>query len=85
MELCLQDHPNPSDVLDVFRDYAELGAAISPRSIREIVEKTPLTPEQLVEARGYMQSGRENQMRKGHKGAAQEYASAMVYLNQKIG
>ncbi len=84
VELCEQEIPDSETVLATFKDYATIGAAISPRSIREIVEKTSFTRAQLEEAHAYMVLGKNKQQQMRETRAALGYEQAIFYLSTKL-
>src|SRR3989338_5402063 len=83
VDLMEQDHP-PRDILETFRDYAKSGAAISPHSIKSILDKSQLTREELDVAYQHMQTGMARQISSGQGIAGLEYFQAMNYLAQII-
>jgi hypothetical protein len=83
-ELCEQEVLDSETVLATFKEYALTGAAINPRSIREITEKTTFTPAQLKEAHGYMMLGKYNQQKMQESRSAVEYDQAAFYLSTKL-
>ncbi len=84
VQLCEQEIPDPETVLITFKDYVSTGAAISSRSIREIVEKTTFTRAQLEEAHAYMVLGKNKQKQMQETESALEYEQAAFYLRTKL-
>ncbi len=60
------------------------GAAISPHTIRTILDKTPLSPQELNIAYEHMVTGMKRQVESGQGIAGLEYFQAMNYLAQRI-
>jgi|GEM_PF-2375176 len=56
-ELQQSDTPNPQDVIDTLRDYAESGAAISDHVVIEVIAKANLSRKQLSDCLNHAQQG----------------------------
>jgi len=83
VDLMDKDYPS-RDVLETFKDYAESGAAVSPHSVKAIVEKYHLTREELETAYQHLQAGMESQIRRGQGIAGLEYLQTMNYVAHMI-
>ncbi len=58
-ELQQSDSPNPQDVIDTLKDYAETGAVISGRVVIEVIGKSGLSREQLSDCLTHATKGNE--------------------------
>lgn len=83
-ELVDGDHPSQV-ILETFRDYAEGGAGISIHSVKSIVDKAHLSPEEIDQAYEHMQTGLASQISRGQAIGGLDYLQAMNYLAQIIG
>ena len=80
----LENDPPSNDILETFREYAESSAAISPASIKLILDKMLLTPQELDVAYGHMQTGMTKQISLSQGIASVEYFQAMNHVAKAI-
>ena len=78
-----QENPNPEELLATLEDHVKNGWAVHP-DIERIIGRTPLTEEQLRQARLLLQRGAEIHRKKKEDYAAEMYKAAAEYVKKKI-
>lgn len=79
----LQDNRAPAEILETFRDYAET-AAISYRSVSQILEKAKLSSEELQTAYAHMQTGLVKQIAREDLVNGLDYLQAMNHVARML-